>query len=211
VAAQDRAIAAENAIAAWQRVLATVHTNTVPGEDGMGEEVPATPESVRDHMTYLQSEWDAAERRAGELERERSLLADFVNRRFPIQDGPSVPWGVMLPHDRQCQSNHGGQTLQRLAERGGLGASEAWCVVNAIAWWDGEKRWGHDEMKRLWHAFAEKANLAVLRSWSQTAADALAAACAVEVRAGRIPDRSPVADALRDYQDERSPGPAVPR
>ena len=38
---------------------------------------------------------------------------------FPIQDGPTIPWSVIAPHEAQCQKNHG-QSLERLAERGGL-------------------------------------------------------------------------------------------
>lgn len=50
------------------------------------------------------------------------------NRRFPIQGGPSVPWWAMEPHGKQAERNHG-QTLERLAERGGLGPAEAWWVI----------------------------------------------------------------------------------
>lgn len=42
----------------------------------------------------------------------------------------SVPWGFVAPHEKQAQHNHGGQTLHRLAERGGLDWSELYWVVS---------------------------------------------------------------------------------
>ena len=50
---------------------------------------------------------------------------------FPIMKAVllgSVPWDFMEPHERQAQRNHG-QSLKRLAERGGLNAAEALDVV----------------------------------------------------------------------------------
>ena len=41
-----------------------------------------------------------------------------------------VPWGLVQPHERQAMSNHGGQTLRRLNERGGLSPQELWAVLN---------------------------------------------------------------------------------
>ncbi len=77
---------------------------------------------------------------------------------YPIQDGPSVPWEVMAPHESQCQKNHG-QSIQRIAERGGFGCSEAWAVVNALDYYKAiETGIGHVEAKRLWIAFAERIN-----------------------------------------------------
>ena len=31
------------------------------------------------------------------------------------------PWALLEPHEAQARANHGGQSLKRLAERGGLG------------------------------------------------------------------------------------------
>lgn len=53
---------------------------------------------------------------------------------FPIQDGPDIPWRVIAPHEKAAQRNHGGQTLQRLAERGGLGVGEAIDVLLDQPW-----------------------------------------------------------------------------
>ncbi len=50
-------------------------------------------------------------------------------RRFPIHHDDraqldSVPWDLVAAHERQAARNHGGQSLERLAERGGLGLIE---------------------------------------------------------------------------------------
>jgi hypothetical protein len=58
-------------------------------------------------------------------------------RMFPIQspywmrnvDQRSIPWESIAPHEEQAKRNHGGQTIARLAERGGLGPNEAICVL----------------------------------------------------------------------------------
>jgi hypothetical protein len=84
---------------------------------------------------------------------------------FPIQDGPSVPWEVMAPHDAQSKLNHGGQDIQRIAERGGFSCAEAWLVVqglpnNRATTPEGEMRtWYRDDCKRSWIQFAERVNL----------------------------------------------------
>lgn len=49
---------------------------------------------------------------------------------FPIQDAPDVPWSMMEPARGQVMRNHG-QTLERLAERGGLGCYEAVCALES--------------------------------------------------------------------------------
>lgn len=75
---------------------------------------------------------------------------------FPIMDGPSVPWEIMMPHEAQAQRNHG-QSLQRLAERGGLGAGEAWCVVQDMHWGCANKgAW--DDYRAKWISFANGIN-----------------------------------------------------
>lgn len=49
---------------------------------------------------------------------------------FPMA---SVPWEFIAPHEAQAQRNHD-QTLQRLAERGGLSAKEMLAVVTGRHW-----------------------------------------------------------------------------
>lgn len=67
--------------------------------------------------------------------------------RFPIMksheadDVPQrewIPWSLIAPHDKQAQQNHGGQTLVRLAQRGGLDATEAVAVLEDA---DYRKKW----------------------------------------------------------------------
>ena len=55
-------------------------------------------------------------------------------RMFPIQDAEAIPWAVIAPYDHQCQRNHGGQTLEKIAKRGGLGASEACDIILGLSW-----------------------------------------------------------------------------
>lgn len=55
-------------------------------------------------------------------------------RRFPIQGGPAIPWVLLAPHERQARSNHGGQSLERLADRGGLSPCEALAVLEDRPW-----------------------------------------------------------------------------
>lgn len=81
-------------------------------------------------------------------------------RMYPITEGPSVPWEVMAPHDGQAKTNHGGQSLERLAQRGGLHAGEAWCVVSGIGYRDmprDKSGWG--ALCEKWREFADRINL----------------------------------------------------
>lgn len=101
---------------------------------------------------------------ARQLERELAAMQALAaqaavapRKMFPIMRGPAVPWDVMAPHEHQAQRNHS-QTLQRLAERGGLGTGEAWCVVNGLDldFFD-KAKWAEYEKK--WCLFAERINL----------------------------------------------------
>jgi hypothetical protein len=52
-------------------------------------------------------------------------------RLFP--DYPeSIPWAIVAPHNDQARENHGGQTLERLAERGGLCPIELKAVLGDV-------------------------------------------------------------------------------
>lgn len=88
-------------------------------------------------------------------------------RRFPVllgwhedrggnDDFPrSIPWEAIEPHRQQAESNHCGQTLERLAQRGGLDPSEIYLAVNGLPFShngldDDELRaLGHDLVRRL--------------------------------------------------------------
>ena len=43
--------------------------------------------------------------------------------------GFTIPWGLLAAHADRAKENHGGQDLERLAERGGLGMMEAIAVI----------------------------------------------------------------------------------
>jgi hypothetical protein len=43
----------------------------------------------------------------------------------------AVPWDMLAPHQAQAIKNHS-QTLERLAQRGGLDASEAMAIIDGV-------------------------------------------------------------------------------
>lgn len=45
----------------------------------------------------------------------------------------ALPWSLLAPHERQAQANHG-QSLERLAQRGGLGLCEAVAILEDRRW-----------------------------------------------------------------------------
>ncbi|CAB3850444.1 hypothetical protein LMG26846_01965 [Achromobacter insuavis] len=44
-----------------------------------------------------------------------------------------IPFAMIQPHEAQALRNHG-QTLERLAQRGGLAASEAVAIMKGLCW-----------------------------------------------------------------------------
>lgn len=63
-----------------------------------------------------------------------------ARKMFPVQrhgrhdDCPlEVPWNFISPHAAQAHNNHD-QTLERLAERGGLDASEMVAIIDNRPW-----------------------------------------------------------------------------
>ena len=56
------------------------------------------------------------------------ILLDLTERR-DASIPRSVSWDVVLPHSERALENHD-QTLERLAQRGGLSPQELWCVVH---------------------------------------------------------------------------------
>ena len=69
-----------------------------------------------------------------------------TGRLFPIQGGPAIPWSMIEPYAEQAMKNHG-QTLERLAERGGLSPYEAVCCLNNRRLYD-NKTWPHYSQDR---------------------------------------------------------------
>lgn len=57
------------------------------------------------------------------LEREQGVVAIVL----------SIPWAVLAPHEAQALANHG-QSLERIAQRGGLEASEAVAIIEDRPW-----------------------------------------------------------------------------
>jgi len=70
-----------------------------------------------------------------ELTREKLLEVGMFPVLLTGRDGEvvSVPLDFVAPHERQAERNHG-QTLRRLAERGGLSACELAAVLEDRAW-----------------------------------------------------------------------------
>ena len=56
------------------------------------------------------------------------ILAAHYERRGILNYPRSIPWDIIAPHEDAALRNHD-QTLDKLASRGGLGASEAICVI----------------------------------------------------------------------------------
>ena len=63
------------------------------------------------------------------LERHDEVVG-LLERRFPIQGGPSLPWTMIAPYESIAQRNHS-QSLERLAQRGGLSPFEAVLVLES--------------------------------------------------------------------------------
>ncbi len=76
-------------------------------------------------------------------------------RNFPIMGVGWIPWDVIAPHERQAELNHGGQSLERLSQRGGLSPQEAVAVIEDRPW----RKMADDEaMARLRDLVAAAAN-----------------------------------------------------
>ena len=55
-------------------------------------------------------------------------------REYRLDCPRTVPWEMLVAHEEQAMKNHGGQTLARLAERGGLCCSELMSVLEDRPW-----------------------------------------------------------------------------
>ena len=101
-------------------------------------------------------ERSAHERTRAELAATKKRLAFFEERRFPVLDPPPscpsrVPWSMLAPYEGAALTNHD-QTLERLAERGGLGASEMVAVLRGECWRDRKFKTDEEsaiELKRM--------------------------------------------------------------
>lgn len=82
-------------------------------------------------------------------------------RQFPVLGAgrskvgfSSVPWGFLAPHEARAQANHH-QSLNRLAERGGLCPAEMLAVVENLAWHEVEKLEDYQVRLRLTNLLAD--------------------------------------------------------
>lgn len=93
-------------------------------------------------------------------------------RRFPIMAGErgeggrrSIPWALIEPQEPQARRNHG-QSLQRLAERGGLDIVEAYAVLRGLEWRDVRRldpKWVRSEVDRMVEEYEMPAKLKAYR------------------------------------------------
>lgn len=70
----------------------------------------------------------------------------------------AVPWAMLAEHEERALRTHG-QSLKRLAERGGLGVDEALAILADKSYFD---------MPRLSHPEAHRRLGEAVRSWLQT-------------------------------------------
>lgn len=57
-----------------------------------------------------------------------------------------IPMAALLPHEKQAIKNHG-QSLERLAQRGGINVSEAVAIIEGVCWKDTLRE--HNSLPRL--------------------------------------------------------------
>lgn len=76
------------------------------------------------------------------------------SRRKASVDWPKeVPWSLLAPHEQQALRNHE-QTLERLAERGGLGLCEMVAVLEDRVWRQMDQVAARDRIVELARAHA---------------------------------------------------------
>lgn len=62
-----------------------------------------------------------------------AIRKDLLEAETEIGRIRSVPWDMIKPHENQARANHG-QSLKKLAERGGLFAPEVVAILNNKTW-----------------------------------------------------------------------------
>lgn len=65
------------------------------------------------------------------MSREFPVLMSYQERKAHPECPRSIPWDRIAPHEAQAKHNHD-QTLERLAQRGGLGPGEIRCAVEGV-------------------------------------------------------------------------------
>ncbi len=88
------------------------------------------------------------------------MVQNKLAQGMPIMDHPElppIPWEIISPHERQAERNHG-QSLLRLAERGGLGPDEAVAILE-------DRRWHKMNEISAINRLSELANHGRMRKW----------------------------------------------
>lgn len=62
------------------------------------------------------------------------IMGYFSRAKWKYIGGTSIPWDMISTHEKQAMNNHGGQSLERLDQRGGLSACEALAVLEDRNW-----------------------------------------------------------------------------
>lgn len=92
--------------------------------------------------------------------------------RFPIMKSKvklnahvvNLPWEAILPHEAQAKKNHG-QSLERLAERGGLSACEAIAILEDRDWKRMDEQDANVELALFLHDFYQAQPKSVCHSF----------------------------------------------
>jgi len=96
-------------------------------------EVATLRQAIADMEAAHRAEVAALVERCEGSEKEAQRLRRLEARLFPIMGGPAIPWAALAPHEAQAQRNHG-QSLERLAQRGGLDPAEAVAILEDRRW-----------------------------------------------------------------------------
>lgn len=87
---------------------------------------------LREHVAFMRLNWRNEPEIADDMEAAAAELAEDARppRMFPVQNGPAVPWSIIEPFEKQCRKQHGGQTLEEMARRGGLSVCEVLSILD---------------------------------------------------------------------------------
>ncbi len=123
------------------------HTITATSADGRAASPYYASRATRHYNHYTPGRSDDFERelaRQAGLAKPLDACAPLPERMFPIMSDStvasngfqmtSVPFRIVDAHRAQCRFNHGGQTPDRLAERGGLSPRELLAVLTDSPW-----------------------------------------------------------------------------
>ncbi|OPZ35906.1 MAG: hypothetical protein BWY99_02136 [Synergistetes bacterium ADurb.BinA166] len=118
------------------------------------DDVKRGPEWIGRHVCVRQSCSGTAEvdTEIGPVCRSHAQPLMFsVQSPYRVHDGcpREIPWEMVRPHERQARRNHGGQTLARLSERGGLSASETVAVLEGREWHDMPRQEAVSRLRQL--------------------------------------------------------------